>query len=194
MKDDFKIGDKVEVIKGHPGLPTGSIHTVYDIYEKNSSIYVSLSVDGKKNRDGWDIDRFVKYEEKESTLKIEIGKKYRMIGTHEPVRVICTDRKVEDCSIYCVGLCLTEPNVESMVYFDHYGNNISGEQLIEEVPEVDWSKVKVDTLIWVDGIPHYFADSSEYFIYFFLGGRTSKTNTQSTAWAHKSNCSLEEPK
>ena len=192
---DFKVGDKIQVVRSAGSvLEQGEIYTAHEIYLKDGSTYVTLYTDGRKNRDGWDIDRFVKYEEKENTLKIDMQKKYRMVGTHESVRVICVDRKVEDYSIYCVGLCLTEPNVESMVYFDHYGNNISGEQLIEEVPEVDWSKVKADTLIWVDGIPRYFASSSKYYVYFFQDGCTSKTNTQPTAWAHKSNCSLEEPK
>lgn len=188
---DFKIGDKVEVIKGHPGLPTGVIHTVYDIYEKNGSTYVSLSVDGKKNGDGWDIDRFVKYEEKENTLKVELGKKYRMVGTHEPVRVICVDCK--NPFFPCIAL-YTDGISEGILHLSPYGRSRNGDQIIEEVPEVDWSKVEVDTLIWVDGIPRYFASSSKYYVYFFQDGCTSKTNTQHTTWAHKSNCSLEEPK
>lgn len=184
---DFKVGDKVKVHHGHPGLPIGSIHTVQDIYERNGDVYVSLSVDGKDNRDGWDIDRFTKYEEKENTLKIDMQKKYRMVGTHEPMRIICVDRV--DPDLPCVGLYMSRGGFEGVQCFH------PNDGTVEEVPEVDWSKVQVDTLIWVDGVPHYFANSSEHYVYFFQDGRTSKTNSWPTRrWAHKSNCSLEEPK
>lgn len=88
-------------------------------------------------------------KEKDKAMKIEMNKKYRRVGTHEPVRVICVDRKVDNNSLPCVGLWLTKPNVEAMVYFDHSGVDQYGQKIIEEVPAVDWSKVEVDTPMWI---------------------------------------------
>ena len=127
-------------------------------------------------------------------MKIEMNKKYRRVGTHEPVRVICVDRKVYDNSLPCVGLCLTKPNVEEMVYFDHSGVDQYGKKSIEEIPTVDWSKVDVDTLIWVNGRPRYFAKYSDYMVYYFTDGTTSKTNVTGMCSEFNHNCSLEEPR
>ena len=133
-------------------------------------------------------------KEKDKPVKIEMNKKYRCVRTHEPVRVICVDRKVDNNSLPCVGLCLTKPNIEEMMYFDHSGVDQYGQKSIEEIPTVDWSKVEVDTLIWVNGSPRYFAKYSDYVVYYFTDGTTSKTNVTGVCVAFRDNCSLERPR
>ena len=195
MTHGFKVGDRVQVVRPvGQSLPLGSVQTVYATHARGNYVFVYFSKEDVDASKGWDIDRFIKYEEKEQPMKIDMNKKYRLVGTHEPVRVICVDRKAYGSSLPCVGLCLTIPNVEGMVYFDHSGVDQHGQKIIEEVPAVDWSKVEIDTLIWVNGRPRYFAKYSDYTVYYFTDGTTSKTNVTGVCVAFSHNCSLEEPK
>lgn len=117
-----------------------------------------------------------KYEEKEQPMKIDMNKKYRRVGTHEPVRVICVDRK--DLLYPCLGLCEFDEG-EGVLYFDSSGyDKYDNRQVIEEVPAVDWYNIPTDTLIWVDGHPRYFADIQEGAPRYFTMGTTSRTYKQ----------------
>lgn len=179
MQVNFKVGDKVKVVRGtYRGgeLIVGAIHTVHELYETDDYPYVSLLIGGNKISSGWDIDRFVKYEEKEKTLKVEMGKKYRMVGTHEPVRIICVDR--QDPRFTCVGLYPTG-EIETPFCFDNQGQDHYGRKIVEEVPAVDWSKVKTDTPIWVkhcgDLVKRHFNKFDGKYVYFYTDGTTSFT-------------------
>ena len=183
MKQEIKVGDWVKL--GY----WKDFFEVTDVTEDE----ITLKTDNEQyyssyyKRENWIV------KEKDKPVKIEMNKKYRRVGTHEPVRVICVDRKVDNSSLSCVGLCLTKPNVEAMVYFDHSGVDQYGQKSIEEVPAVAWSKVEVDTLIWVNGSPRYFAKYSGYMVYYFTDGTTSKTNVTGMCMEFSHNCSLEEP-
>jgi hypothetical protein len=141
-------------------------------------------------------------KEKDKAVKIEMNKKYRRVGTHEPVRVLCVDRKVYDNSLPCVGLCLTKPNVEEMVYFGHSGVDQYGKKSIEEIPTVDWNKVEVDTPMWMrtfgEGPWHkrHFHKFEGGRVHYWPNGCTSFTcNRTSDSNSDKpENFSLEEPK
>jgi hypothetical protein len=125
--------------------------------------------------------------EKESTMKFDPNKKYRMVDTHEPVRIICTDRK--DNFVPYVGLCLNTEGYENVIFL------VEHDERIEEVPQVDWNKVEVDTLIWVYGRPRYFQSYNRQKdqVYFWDKGTTSVTNTTGTTWDFSDGCSLEKP-
>ena len=63
---------------------------------------------------------------------------------------------------------------------------------------VDWSKVEVDTPIWVllpDGIyrPSHFAKYENEKVYFWVSGRTSHS-AENWAWVYKKDASLNKPK
>lgn len=141
-------------------------------------------------------------KEKEQQMKIDMNKKYRRVGTHEPVRVICVDRKVDNDSLPCVGLVLTKPNVEAMVYFDHEGVDQYGQKTIEEVPAVDWSKVKMDTPMWMRTFSsaawykRHFNKFENGRVHYWPNGYTSFTcsATSDINSDKPENCSLEEPK
>lgn len=195
---NFKVGDKIQVVE--PAgfyLEKGSVHIAHEIYTKDNYTYVALSK--SRGCGGWDINRFVKYEEKEKTVKIEIGKKYRMIGTHEPVRIICVDRKHYNYT--CLGLYERKGSEEYLVYCDNNGNE-AGSPLIEEVPAVNWSKVKVDTPIWIRNsadLPwhkRHFNRFDEELVYFWPNGFSSFTWVGASPLSNVTldNCSLDEPK
>lgn len=195
---DFKVGDKIQVVRSAGSvLEQGEIYTAHEIYLKDGSTYVTLYTDGRKNRDGWDIDRFVKYEEEEKVMKVEMGKKYRMVGTHEPVRIVCTDRKDLQTPIIALG---TNGAREDVLYLNIYGKSLHGSQVIEEVPAVDWSKVKVDTPIFVkyagDLLKRHFNKFDGKHVYFYPDGTTSFTCPEGDPGFTESpdNCWLEEPK
>lgn len=199
MKNTFKPGDKVKVarVAWVDFLSQGSVHVVYDTRVVDGYEYVYLSKEDFDSHDGWDVDGFVRYEEykeKEQFVqkidKIDMNKKYRRVKSLEPVRVICTDRK--DSQLPCIGLYLSSKNDEGVLYFDHHGIDYYGNQSIEEII-VDWKKVKVDTLIWVNSKPRYFAWAENNKVAYYMGGTTSKTNTSSLVWVHESSCYLEEP-
>ena len=193
MKQEIKVGDWVKLPDWEEFYEVMSV-SVYELVYRTSKR--EFRYQHYKNRT-WII------KEKDKPVKIEMNKKYRRVGTHEPVRVICVDRKVDDDSLPCVGLWLTKPNVEAMVYFDHSGVDQYGQKSIEEVPAVDWSKVKVDTPMWVKfergtGIYHkrHFNKFEGGRVHFWPNGYTSFTSSM-TSDANPEppeNCSLEEPR
>jgi len=195
---DFNIGDLVEVVSdGRIPLPDGSIHLVHGITKVLHYEVLSLCEYGKRAGKGYNSKYFVKYEGKENTLKIDMQKKYRMVGTHEPVRVICTDRA--DPKIPCVGLYL-KGEFEGVVCFSKGGRNQYNTPVVEEVPAVDWSKVPVDTPIWVkyagDVLKRHFNKFDGKYVYFYPDGTTSFTCPENDPGFTESpdNCWLEEPK
>ena len=186
MKQEIKVGDWVKLSYWKDFFEVTDVSTDEITLQNDNGQYSS---DYCKN-DNWII------KEKGQKMKIEMNKKYRRVGTHEPVRVICIDRKVDNNSLPCVGLGLIKPNVEAMVYFDNCGVDQYGQKSIEEVPAVDWSKVKVDTLIWVGNIPRHFASYDGEWVYYFEGGTTSQTAAEMKAYRVQTDalwCSLEKP-
>lgn len=140
---------------------------------------------------------------KEETMKLELGGKYRKVGTHEPVRVICTDRVSSDVSkeFTCVSLVRTKEDFEYMSVTTAEGKDLLGEILFEKVPEIDWSNVPIDTPIWVGKEPRHFAGFSSHTeeVFYYSSGTTSHTSRNMRYGfspqfsTHKSNCSLENP-
>lgn len=200
MTYGFKVGDRVQVVRPMgQNLPLGLVQTVYAIHSCGDYDYVYFSKEDVDASKGWDIDRFVKYEEKEVYMKINMNKKYRRVGTHEPVRVICVDRK--DCEIPCVGLYLDKNNTEGVLHFDFHGVDLYGIQIVEEVPAVDWSKVEVDTPMWMrtfgEGPWHkrHFHKFEGGRVHYWPNGYTSFTcnGTNDVNSEKPENCSLEEP-
>jgi len=209
---DFKVGDKVIVVEPDAALLIGSVHVVHDIRENMGYTYVYLSESDKRVHKGWLASRFVKYEEKgknmqennkvANAVKVEMGKKYRRTGTHESVRIICTDR--EDTHIPCIGLYRGESGGEGVLYLDAYGKDpFDSSKAIEEIPVVDWSKVKVDAPIWIrdshylDLYKRHFNKFDGKFVYFWPCGTTSFSCEDPTLrlyTANPKNCFLEEPK
>ena len=193
MKQEIKVGDWVKLSYWKDFFEVTDVSTDEITLQNDNGQYSS---DYCKN-DNWII------KERGQKMKIEMNKKYRRVGTHEPVRVICIDRKVDNNSLPCVGLCLIKPNVEAMVYFDHCGVDQYGKKSIEEVPAVDWSKVKVDTPMWVKfegGTEFYHKRHFNKFegcrVHFWPHGCTSFTSSM-TSDANSEppeNCSLEEPR
>lgn len=142
---------------------------------------------------------FIKKEEPVMSAvknKIDPSKKYRKVNSHEPVRIICTDRVIQGGALSVVGLRKGADGLEAMEYVDHMGCDILGQKAIEEIPKTNWSKVQVDTLIWVGNIPRHFASYDGEWVYYFQGGTTSQTAAEMKAnrvqvdvlW-----CSLEKP-
>lgn len=189
---NFKVGDKIKVVRSALGdLEQGSIHTAYALCVNGGCTYVYLSKNDMKNGMGWDVNRFVKYEEKEKQMKVEMGKKYRMVGTHEPVRIICTDRK--DPDFPCVGLYMSNDRYEGVMCFHPDDGDV------EEVPTVDWSKVKRDTPIWVKYAgaiwKRHFSGFDGKYIYFYPDGTTSFSYLgDGQISGVPEDCFLEEPK
>ena len=133
--------------------------------------------------------------EKEEPMKIEMDKKYRQVGTHEPVRIICTDRVTYNNQFPVVALIAGADGREDFWALDDVGVSASGNKIIEEIPQTDWSKVQVDTLIWVRGTPRYFHaySAQDDFVCFYKDGATSVTNTNGISWVCSEDCSLEKP-
>lgn len=185
MKHDFKVGDFVTYFGWGKYLPVVEVRDNKIRIEENGHWW------------WYDASGFIK---KEETMKLEIGGKYRKVGTHEPVRVICTDRKPsgETEGFTCVSL-VTHKDFEYTCITTVEGKNLSGVVLFEEVPEVDWSKVPVDTPIWVEKEPRHFAGFSSHTeeVFYYSSGTTSHTSHtmcygfSSKFSTHKSNCSLE---
>ena len=97
MKQEIKVGDWVKLPDWEKFYEVMSV-SVYELFYRTSN--KEFRYQHYKNRT-WII------KEKDKPVKIEMNKKYRRVGTHEPVRVICVDRKVDNNSLPCVGLCLT---------------------------------------------------------------------------------------
>lgn len=177
---NFEIGDKVIVVEPNAALLIGSVHVVHDIRESMGCTYVYLSESDKRLHKGWLPRQFVKYEEKEKEMKVEMGKKYRKVCMHEPVRVLCVDRVTEMDYIPVIALIKPHDGIEQCFYLTAEGYTRDGAQIIEEVPSVDWSKVKCDTPIWVKfsaAIWHkrHFQGADSNGVYFWPDGKTSFT-------------------
>ncbi len=175
---EFKVGDKV-MLKDWEKF--------YEILEiKGDKIKLKSSSGGYR----WYSTSIHNFE-KEPAMKFDPNKKYRMVDTHEPVRIICTDRK-EPFMPY-VGLYKDNQGYDGVMCLHE------NDERIEEVPQVDWSKVEVDTLVWVGKTPRYFHryckgyDGQEDKVYFWCAGTTSVTNTTGSSWRDADKCSLEKP-
>ena len=194
MKQEIKVGDWVKLDYWK------DFFEVTDVAEDE----ITLKTDnGQSYSSYYRCENRIIKEKEQQLNKIEMNKKYRRVGTHEPVRVICVDRKVDNNSLPCVGLCLTKPNIEAMMYFDHSGVDQYGQKSIEEVPAVDWSKVKVDTPMWIKfegGTEIYHKRHFNKFeggrVHFWPNGYTSFTSSMipDANSEPPENCSLEEPR
>ena len=194
----FKVGDWVELKNW------SDFYEVVDV----TGCGIKLKIDCAYTAKWYHVDENV-FIKKEETMKLEVGGKYRMVGTHEPVRVICTDRKSSGTSkdFTCISLvCNNE--FENTFLTTVEGKNTLGEVLFEKVPKVDWSNVPVDTPIWVAEknyskdyqtntvlIKRHFADYSPSTgrVYFYYGGATSHTTDQPVQSEIAANCYLENP-
>lgn len=185
MKQEFKVGDLV-------GLPHWTEYFKVSFITETD---IELVTEDKYYATYPLSKGFIKKEETVMKGEIDPSKKYRKVGTHEPVRIICTDRKVDDGSLPCVGLWLAKPHIEAMVYFNCEGVDLFGTKIIEEIPKTDWSNVQVDTLIWVGNTPRYFHaySAQDDVVCFHKDGATSVTNISGTSWVKSWACSLEKP-
>lgn len=187
FKSKFKPGDVVRCIGsfGTSLVSEGEKYTVHSVkYDAtHDCTYVYISSKDFEGERCMNANRF----EKEPAMKFDTSKKYRMVDTHEPVRIICTDKK--DPATPYIGLRAADPDYEVVMYL--YENDCR----IEEVPQVDWSKVEVDTLIWAGTAPRYFQSYNQQKdqVHFWTKGTTSVTNTTGTDWAYSDECSLEKP-
>lgn len=177
MSKFFKVGDHVKLKDWSAYLPIVDVN------------YNGIRIQ-QEDAFAW-YDTTIHNFEKEEPVKIDMNKKYRRVGTHEPVRVICTDRK--DTVIPCIGLYNTGTS-EGVIYFNHEGVS-GGTAVIEEIPKTGWSKVQVDTLIWVGNTPRYFHaySTQDDFVCFYKDGATSVTNTNGISLVCSEDCSLEKP-
>lgn len=108
-------------------------------------------------------------------MKIQKDKKYRVVGTHEPVRIICTDNASK---LQCVALYTDHRGEEGLLLVSDDGLNCWGDKVIEEVPDIDWSEITVNTPIWIgaDYQPRHFAEFKNNFVYYYTDGRSSHTS------------------
>lgn len=77
--------------------------------------------------------------------KIQKDKKYWTVDGHYTVRIVCTDVKNEKS----VLALYTASDEEWLLNINKHGQDNYGNQIIEEVPKIDWSTVALDTPIWV---------------------------------------------
>ena len=109
-----------------------------------------------------------------------------------PARIVCTDSKIfTDCTV--LALCLTGDKHESMLNLrQDLTDRLDGYYtLIEGVePETDWSKVAVDTPVWVNTysgwMKRHFARVEDGLVFCFDDGRTSFTQLRTCGWAQAS--------
>lgn len=106
---------------------------------------------------------------KDEILEIACSGECLAVNKHTNKVCACSDMYCADCKFNCANcsdMCKKWCNSE-------YGE-----------PEIDWSKVPVDTPIYVrfvkDWIPRYFARSVNEGIYHFNDGKTSFTTTDSS--------------
>lgn len=128
--------------------------------------------------------------------KIDPNKKYRKVNSYEPVRVICTDRVTYNNQFPVVALIAGADGREEFWGLDDVGVSAAGNKIIEEIPQTDWSKVQVDSPIWVCGWPVHFArfDAEKQVIQYYHEGKTSHSNElKILGWNLPENCSLEKP-
>ena len=126
------------------------------------------------------------FEPNDSTTEID-GRVY----THRtklgyPARIICQDMKGSVCSV--VALCLVD-GVECPQYHTPQLRLVKGSK--PSSPKTDWSKVKVDTLIWVKTslghwLRRYFCKYEGGVVWAYNDGCTSFTTEYYTAWSEAS--------
>lgn len=211
----FKVGDKVKCMDASNSyLEYGKVYEISNAFSGDYDDYV-IFVSGSNS--GWSTSRFdlvkditktgidltecndyrfppqslkIIAEKKETALSLD--KKYHTVDTHYPVRIICKDRK--DSRLPWVGLYTASCGEEGAIYVNQEGIDLWGKKLIEEVPEVDWSKVVIDTPIWIgaDYQPRHFAEFRNNFVYYYTDGRSSHTSNGMVA-ASKSFAVLTNP-
>lgn len=164
----FKVGDWVKM-------------KTWDIFYKVTAVYGNDILVGMYPNSRWYNVEKLEFIKKEETMKLEVGGKYRMVGTHEPVRVICTDRVSSDVAkeFTCVSLVHCNKGFEYVSITTVEGKDLLGETLFEEVPEVDWSNIPVDTPIWIkmEGSiqKRHFHKFEECRVHYWPNGTTSFT-------------------
>lgn len=111
-------------------------------------------------------------------MKIEMNKKYRTVKDHHPVRILCVDR-IDPWGNFTVvaGVKLQNHPVEQIILCTAQGIGLGDlTPVIEEVPSVDWSKVPIDTPIWVNKTQkRHFAKYTNGIVKYFPDGMTSHT-------------------
>lgn len=111
-------------------------------------------------------------------MKIEMNKKYRTVKDHHPVRILCVDR-IDPWGNFTVvtAVKLQDHPVEQIILYTAQGVGLGNlTPAIEEVPPVDWSRVAVDTPIWVNKTAkRHFAKYGDGYVQYFPDGRTSHT-------------------
>ena len=125
-------------------------------------------------------------------MKIQKDKKYRTVEGKHPVRIVYADalgarRYVILCEI---------SGTEWIAQVNEYGEYL-GCRVIEEVPEVDWSQITVNTPIWIGNLngeyePRHFAEFKNDSVYFYGAGRSSHTSIGVTG-VFKSSAALTKP-
>lgn len=126
--------------------------------------------------------------------KIQKDKKYQTVEGNYPAWVVCTDRIGEQSCIVLYRAL----NVEA-IYLNEYGENCCGFKIIEEVPEVDWSKVEVNTPILVKClkagtyVPKHFSHFSSGLVWYFNDGRTSHTSFEGPSLTEPKYATLTNP-
>lgn len=107
-------------------------------------------------------------------MKIQKDKKYQTVEGNYPARVVCTD---VSGNLNCIVLV----KEETVLRLNECGEDSNGCKIIEEVPEIDWSKVKIDTPIWVKYgygyVPRHFAEFKCNSVYFYNYGCSSHTSS-----------------
>ncbi len=109
-------------------------------------------------------------------MKIQKDKKYCTVEGKHPVRIVYAD--VIGARRYVI-LCEISGK-EWIAQVNEYGEYL-GCRVIEEVPEVDWSEITVNTPIWIGNLngeydPRHFAEFKNDSVYFYGAGRSSHTS------------------
>lgn len=111
----------------------------------------AISSDGKIFLGGYwysaGTERWI-FKDEQVMNKIDLNKKYRSVETKLPVRILCVDKN--DPKYPVVYLVMHPITGREVVYScSENGTAWADTKIIEEVPQVDWSKVAVDTPVWV---------------------------------------------
>ena len=109
-------------------------------------------------------------------VKIQKDKKYRTVKGKHPARVVCMDALGGDKCVVLYEISGTEWIAQVNEYGEYLGCRV-----IEEVPEVDWSEITVNTPIWIGNLdgeydPRHFAEFKNDSVYFYGAGRSSHTS------------------
>jgi len=121
---------------------------------------------------------------------------HRTKGGGYPARIICTDYKEysnynPSRTVLALYLTGTHENIIIVRADLTYSDNNDQYTLLEGVePETDWSKVAVDTPVWVNTfsgwMKRHFARVEAGLIFCFDDGRTSFTELRTCGWAQAS--------